>query len=115
MNELIEEIFANFTVDGVAVPVAFLRYDGKSTTYVVYQQTDKANSLSGDNELIGYIDYYDFNVYSTGNYFPVVEKIKEKMLENGFTWQPSRDSGDMYENDTEYYHKTVCFAIEREV
>ena len=115
MNELIEEIFANFAVGGVAVPVSFLRYDGKSTTYVVYQQTDKANSLSGDNELIGYIDYYDFHVYSTGNYFPVVEKIKEKMLENGFTWQPSRDSGDMYENDTEYYHKTVCFAIEREV
>ena len=35
------------------------------------------------------------------------------MKNNGFTWQPSRDSRDFYEDDTGYYHKTLCFAIER--
>ena len=114
MNSLIENIFNNFKVDGKTIPVAFLHYTGKETTYVTYMQTDADNSLSGDDELIGYVDYYDFDVYSKGNYLNVVESIKGIMKQNGFRWQPSRTSEDMYENDTGYYHKTLCFAIERE-
>ena len=37
MNEVIENIFKDFKVDGKNIPVAFLRYNGKSTTYVTYQ------------------------------------------------------------------------------
>lgn len=108
MNELIEQIFTNFIV-----PVSFLRYDGAETAYVTYQQTDIDNTLSGDNTLLNYVDYYDFDIYSKGNYFPIIEGVKSILIDNGFTWQPSRDSGDMYEDDTGYYHKTLCFAIER--
>lgn len=109
MNEKIEEIFADFDT-----PVSFLRYDGKKTTYVTYEQIYIDNSFSGDNELLGYVDYYDFNIYSKGNYINLIEEIKAKLIENGFTWQPSKSSGDMYEDDTGYFHKTLCFAIERE-
>lgn len=114
MNSLIETIFTDFKVDGVSIPVSFLRYDGKLTTYVTYMQYDADNSLSGDDELIGYVDYYDFDVYSKGNYFNVIESVKQKLKENGFVWQPSRTSEDMFEDDTGYYHKTLSFAIERE-
>ena len=114
MNELIETIFQNFQVDNVSVPVSFLKYDGKFTTYVTYQQTYIDNSFSGDDELLGYVDYYDFDIYSKKNYMNVIESIKEKLKENGFTWQPSLSSGDLYEDDTGYFHKTLCFAIERE-
>lgn len=110
MNELIEDIFTNFEV-----PVSFLRYDGKETTYITYEQIYIDNSFSGDNSLIGYADYYDFDIYSKGNYFDIIEQVKEKMKDNGFVWQPSKSSGDMYEDDTGYFHKTLCFAIEREV
>lgn len=113
MNELIQSIFNNFIVDGVPVPVAFLRYKGKSTTYVTYMETDINNSYAGDNEILGYVSYYDFDIYSKGNYFNIVKSIKNLMKENGFVWQPSRTSQDMYEDDTGYYHKTLCFAIER--
>lgn len=113
MNELIQSIFNNFIVDSVPVPVAFLRYKGKSTTYVTYMETDINNSYAGDNEILGYVSYYDFDIYSKGNYFNIVESIKNLMKENGFVWQPSRTSQDMYEDDTGYYHKTLCFAIER--
>lgn len=113
MNELIQSIFNNFIVDGVPVPVAFLRYKGKSTTYVTYMETDINNSYAGDNEILGYVSYYDFDIYSKGNYFNIVESIKNLMKENSFVWQPSRTSQDMYEDDTGYYHKTLCFAIER--
>lgn len=113
INELIEDIFKDFTVDGVNVPVAFLRYEGKSTTYVTYMQTDADNTLGADDELVAYVDYYDFDIYSKGNYMPIVEAIKSLLKDNGFTWQPTRSSGDLYEDDTGYYHKTLSFAIER--
>lgn len=115
MNELIQTIFANFTVGGVTIPVKFLRYEGHGQPYVVYSQVDADASLSGDDDLIGYVDYYDFDVYSKGNYTAIVESVKQILKANGFVWQPSRSSGDMYETDTGYYHKTLNFAYLREV
>lgn len=114
MNELIQSIFTDFIVDGVNIPVKFLRYNGKSTTYITYMETDINNSYSGDNEILGYVSYYDFDIYSKENYFNIVEAVKSIMKNNGFIWQPSRTSQDMYEADTGYYHKTLCFAIERQ-
>lgn len=117
MNELIEQLFANFSVDGIAVPVSFLRYEGDKTTYVVYMETDADASYSGDDDLLGYVDYYDFDVYAwsqgefKGNFLKIVKSIKQILRDNGFTFQPSRTSADMYETDTGYYHKTLSFAI----
>ena len=108
MNELIEQLFAEFSV-----PVSFLYYDGNETSYVTYQQTDSDSVLAADNTIINYVDYYDFDIYSKGNYFPIVESVKEILTAGGFIWQPSRSSADMYEKDTKYFHKTLCFAIER--
>lgn len=113
MNELIEQIFSEFYVDGVLVPVSYMFYQGHGEPYVVYMNQDKANSLSGDDELLMYADYYDFDVYAKGNYLGIIERIKKKLIENGFVWQPSRSSIDMYEVDTGYYHKTLNFAYPR--
>lgn len=115
MNALIETIFKDFTVDKVEIPVKYLRYKGNKTTYVCYMQEDASNSYAGDDELLGYVGFYDFDVYSKGNYFSVVEEIKKLMKANGFVWQPSRDSQDMYEDDTGYYHKTISFAIHEQI
>lgn len=113
MNSLIETIFANFKVDNKSVPVSFLKYDGKSNSYITYESISNDGALSGDDEILGYIDYYDFNIYSKGNYLNIVREVKKIMKDNGFMWQPSMSSEDMYEEDTGYYHKTLCFAIER--
>ena len=110
MNEEIETIFANFKVNNKSIPVNFLNYDGDENTYIVYMETDKDNSYSGDNEILGYIVYFDFDIYSKGNYLDIVEAVKTLLKNNGWTWQPSRDSQDIYETDTEFYHKTLCFA-----
>lgn len=114
MNSLIETIFANFKVNNVSIPVSFLRYTGKSTTYITYMHYDSDNSFSGDDELLGYVDYYDFDIYSKGNYLNIIESVKEILKENGFMFQPSRTSPDRYEDDTGYFHKTLSFAIEKE-
>lgn len=114
MNELIETLFKDFTVDGVSVPVSFLYYEGHGEPYITYMQTDADSSYSGDDELLGYADYYDFDIYSKGDYTNIVKSVKALLKANDFVWQPSRTSPDMYETDTGYYHKTLCFAILRE-
>lgn len=114
MNELIESIFENFTVNNVSIPVVYMFYEGHGEPYVVWMQMDADGSLSGDDDLIGYVDYYDFDVYAKGNYLAVVESVKALLKQNGFVWQPSRSSQDFYETDTGYYHKTLNFAILRE-
>lgn len=110
MNEIIESLFADFTVDGVAIPVSYMMYEGHGEPYVVYLQYDQDNSYSTDDEISGYVTYYDFDVYSKGNIRPIIEAIKSTLKLAGWTWQPRRDSPDFYETDTEYYHKTICFA-----
>ena len=110
MNELIEQIFENFTVDDVKIPVSYMYYEGHDEPYVVYMQQDADKSLSADDELVGYVDYYDFDVYSKGNFFKIIESVKALLKANNFVWQPSRSSQDFFEVDTGYYHKTLNFA-----
>ena len=114
MNELIERIFANFQVNNVSIPVVYMYYEGHGEPYVVYMQQDANNSLSGDDDLIGYVEYYDFDIYSKGNYGKIVESLKAILKANGFIWQPSRSSMDLYETETGYYHKTLNFAFLKE-
>jgi hypothetical protein len=114
MNELIESIFQNFTVDEVVIPVSFMFYEGHGEPYVVYMEQDADGSISGDDDLLGYVDYYDFDVYSKGNYSNVIESVKALLKANNFVFQPSRSSRDMFEPDTGYYHKTLNFAIFKE-
>ena len=114
MNELIERILADLTVDKVKIPVAYMYYEGHGEPYVIYMQQDADKSLSADDELVGYVDYYDFDVYAKGNYQAIVAELKAILKDNGFIWQPSRTSQDMYETDTRYYHKTLNFAYLKE-
>lgn len=111
MNELIEKIFKDFEVEGVKIPVTFLRYEGHDEPYITYMQTDADNSYSGDDEILGFVSYYDFDIYSKGNYLSIIRAVKEKLQAAGFEWQPSLSSADMFETDTGYYHKTLQFAI----
>lgn len=114
MNELIEKIFEDFEINGEAIPVKFMRYEEHGEPYVTYQQIDCESSLSADDELIGYVEYYDFDIYSKGNYTKIIDEIKKILKKYDFVWQPSRSSTDMYETDTGYYHKTLNFAILKE-
>ena len=110
MNEQIETLFTNFTVNNVVIPVCYMNYQGHGEPYVVYLQYDQDNEYGADDDIDGYVTYYDFDVYSKGNIRAITEAIKAKLKGAGWTWQPRRDSPDMYEPDTEYYHKTICFA-----
>lgn len=110
MNELIEQIFENFTVDGKAIPVVYMYYEGHGEPYITYSEEDMDNSLTADDALQDYVTYYDFNVYAKGNYKRIASAMREILEDNDFVWQVSRTSADMYETDTGYYHKTYNYA-----
>lgn len=103
------------TLSSLNIPVSFMFYEGNADTYITYMQLDKDNTLAGDDTVLGCVQYYDFDVYSKGNYLSVVNQLITLMTGAGWTYQPSRDSPDMYERDTKYYHKTICLAKESEV
>lgn len=114
MNNLIKNAFSNFTVDGVSIPVKLMYYHGHGEPYITYQLLDADNSYSGDDDLLGYAAYYDFDIYSKGDFTNIIKSVKQVLKSVGFIYQPSRSSGDMYETDTGYYHRTLCFAILKE-
>ena len=113
MNSLIEQIFTDFEVNNVLIPVSFVYYDGHETTYITYSNSNTGDTFYSDDELSNYIEYYDFDIYSKGNYLDIVESVKNLLEQNGFEWQPSQTSNDLYEEDTGYFHKTLCFAYIR--
>lgn len=113
MNEIIQAAFNGFKVDNVEIPVKYLHYMGHGEPYVTYTPTGNGNVFSADDQIQDYISYYDFDIYSKGNYYAIAEAIKAIMQANNFLYVPSQDSAEMYEPDTGYYHKTLCFAIER--
>ena len=113
MNEIIETAFNGFTVDNVEIPVKYLHYMGHGEPYVTYTPTGNGNVFSADDQIQNYIIYYDFDIYSKRNFYAIAEAIKLIMQANNFSYVPSQDSPEMYETDTGYYHKTLCFAIER--
>lgn len=109
-NQEIETLLNN-----LGVPVSFMFYEGNADTYITYMELDKDNSIAGDDQVIGCVEYYDFDVYSKGNYLTVISNLIDTMVAAGWTYQPSRDSPDMYERDTKFFHKTICLAKESEV
>lgn len=110
MNAEIESIFDGFTVDDVAIPVSFVFYDGEDDTWIVYSNVDNYNSYSGDDELLGYVTYYDFEIYSKSNFSKVMQAVKAILIENGWSFVPEYSSRDNYDRDTKVYSKTLCFA-----
>ena len=109
-NDEITKLFKNFRV-----PVKYMYYDGNANTYVTFMQSHKDNTLAGDDTILGYVLYYDFDIYSKGNYLDIIDSIIEIMQGAGWTYQPLNDGPDLYETETKYFHKTICFAKESEV
>ena len=108
-NTEIETLLSN-----LGVPVSFMFYEGDADTYITYMQLDKDATEAGDDSILGCVQYYDFDVYSKGNYLTVISNLIDTMVAAGWTYQPSRDSPDLYERDTKFFHKTICLAKESE-
>jgi len=113
MNEIIQMAFDEFSVDDVEIPVNYLHYLGHGEPYVVFTPTNNGEVFSAEDQVQNFVTYYDFDIYSKGNYYNIAKAIMAILEAIGFSYVPSQDSPEMFENDTGYYHKTLCFSIER--
>ena len=112
MNEEIKTILGDgITVKETVIPVAHLRYKGKSRTFVVWAILSETPELSADDEPLYSVVSVDVHIYSDGNYTNVITEIKRLMKDNDWLWV--EDSSEMYEEDTELYHRTITFEKER--
>ena len=55
-NTLHIKVFKDLSVNGKQIPVSFLRYNGKETTYITYQEIMVDEVLSADDEIVNYSD-----------------------------------------------------------
>ena len=112
MNEELKAIFGDaIVVGGVSVPMAHLRYKGNRTLFCTWTITGESPGLSADDEPLYSVVTVDVDVFSKGNYLATVAEVKQLMKDNNWVW--TGDSPEMYEEDTELYHKTISFEKER--
>ena len=112
MNEELKLILGeNLIIDDIQIPIAHLRYKGKSKRFVTWTITGEEPALAANDEDLCSICSLDVDIFSDGNYLDIEKQIKKIMKNNDWVWV--EDSAEMYEEDTEIYHKTISFEKER--
>lgn len=112
MNEEIKSILGtNLIVNDLTVPVEHLKYKGSSKTYITWTLLSETPELFGNDEVLDSVCSVDIDIYSDSNYLDILKKIKEIMKTNDWLWV--EDSVEMYDDDTELYHRTSTFEKER--
>lgn len=112
MNEELKSIFGDsITVKGKVVPVAHLRYKGKSKKFITWTLLGEVPNLSANDEVLFSVGSVDIDIFSDGNYLDIIKEIKTKMKNNEWVW--TGDSPEMYEEDTGLYHIACSFEKER--
>ena len=112
MNEELKTLFGDgIAVNGEIIPIAHLRYKGKSKQFVTWTVIGETPILSANDEQLFSVGSVDIDVFSDGNYLDIVKEIKLLMKNNEWIW--TEDSTEMYEDDTELYHLTSTFEKER--
>ena len=112
MNEELKLILGeSLIIAGKEIPVAHLRYKGSSKTFVTWTITGEDPAFTANDEDLCSVCSVDVDVFSDGNYLDIVKEIKRIMKNNDWVWV--EDGAEMYEEDTDLYHKTCSFEKER--
>ncbi|MDR1240275.1 MAG: hypothetical protein LBK29_00115 [Oscillospiraceae bacterium] len=112
VNPIIESIFKDFKLDGIQIPVNFLFYTGKADSYLTYYTYMEEPSLYANDTNKAEIASVTLDIFSRNNFKILVETVKQKMTDGGFTWQSN--ASENYEPDTKYFHVPVNFTIGRQ-
>jgi hypothetical protein len=107
INPLIEQAFAGFTVQGRQIPIFYMHYAGKADEYLTYYTWYEHAELFADNDFKVSVVSATIDVWSKGNFKPVVEAVKQVLRANHFMW--TENGPEDYEADTEYYHVPINF------
>ena len=102
MNKLIID-----TLKPLGVPVAFQKYSGSELTYITFFIYNEQGELWADNAEIQTGYYVQVDVWSKTDYTTLVADVIIEMENIGFIRSYATD---LYENDTNTYHKSIRFS-----
>lgn len=86
--------------------VHYIHADAPRTPYIEYEFYDENGNAYAEGEEIATNFYLQVDIFSTGSFSDLEEKIKEKLKGAGF----NRTGGaDLYEKETSLFHKAMRF------
>ncbi len=111
INPKIEEIFANFEVDGELIPISYQNYTGKASKYLTYYTWFELPHIFADDDNQSEHCYFTIDVFSKGNFKNIAEAVKQKLKENGFVW--TDNAAETFESDTGFFHVPMNFTASK--
>ena len=105
----VRTIMDSLIVDGVKIPAFFTFYEGGLPTYVTWNQLFNRSQLNGDNQVLGWWEYFEFGVFSKGDYWPIVDVLAQRLKENGWQYCPVESGADNYDYEKKFFFKTLVF------
>ncbi|MGX8701520.1 hypothetical protein [Caproiciproducens sp.] len=110
INPLVLSALSGITSGGKAVSVTPIVYTGAETTYITfYTLLDKDDTYADDEPVQGSVTA-TIDIFSKGNYKPLLADVKARLKAAGFTIQGS--GPEIYEKDTGFYHVPVDVYLE---
>lgn len=99
-------------LSSIGVPVSFQKYSGNANQYITFFIYGEQGELWSDNteKTTGY--YIQVDIWSKSDYTSLVNSVITAMKTAGFARTYAMD---MYEDDTQIYHKSIRFNINKEV
>lgn len=110
-NSRILRLLGDVTVYGDPIPVVQGFFHGHDPDYITFELAGTAEPFYVDDGMVAWRNFYDVDIYSKVHLNEIAVQVVDLLEADEFEWQPSRSSGDLYEEDTDYHHKTLCFAI----
>lgn len=94
------------TLKPLKVPVSFQKYSGKSKEYITFHEYSVNGEEYEDDVEAMTGHYIQVDIWSKEDYTELVSKVKNLLINHGFK---RLNEEDLYENDTEIYHKGIRF------
>lgn len=94
------------TLKSISVPVNLHRYRGKAKEYITFHEYLASGEEYEDDDERLTSHFIQVDIWSKGDYVELVNKVKELLIGVGFK---RIDEVDLYEEDTEIYHKGMRF------
>lgn len=107
LNKLIME-----TLKPLGVPVAFANYNQTADTYIVFIEYNQAPKLNADDKEIITKHFFQVDVFSKENYLQLVEELKERMKQAGFS---RMFESEIYEEEMKMFRKILRFNYDTKI
>lgn len=107
LNKLIME-----TLKPLGVPVAFANYNQTADTYIVFIEYNQAPKLNADDKEIITKHFFQVDVFSKENYLQLVEELKERMKQAGFS---RMFESETYEEEMKMFRKILRFNYDTKI